>query len=161
MRERRVAADASSLIGLAMVGQFGLLRRVFGRVDVTDAVRGEVCSGANLPGAAELGTAVEDGWIAVVPVEADPQFADLGDGEASTLAYASEVGALVLMDDQAARSRATEQGLEVMGVGGVLLAAKRRGFVAEIRPLIEKLRTGGFRLSDAVVRVLLGEAKEA
>lgn len=161
MRERRVAADASSLIGLAMVGQFGLLRRVFGRVDVTDAVCDEVCSGANLPGAEELGTAVEDGWIAVVPVEADPQFADLGDGEASTLAYASEVGALVLMDDQAARSRATEQGLEVMGVGGVLLAAKRRGFEGEIRPLIERLRTGGFHLSDAVVRVLLVEAKEA
>ena len=158
--KRRVAADASPLIGLAAAGQFELLRTMFGRLDVTDAVRDEVCAGKNLPGAAQLEAAVEDGWITVVPVEAAATFADLGFGEASTLTYASETGALVLMDDHAARSRATEQGLEVTGIGGVLLMAKRQGFVAEIRPLVERLRAGGFRLSEAVVRELLVEAGE-
>lgn len=160
MDEKSVVADASPLIGLAIAGLFELLRKLFGKVEVTDAVRDEVCVRDDLPGAAELKAAVKAGWIAVVPVEANPTFADLGKGEASTLTYASEVGALVLMDDLAARSRAAEQGLDFLGVGGALLMAKRQGFVTEIRPLIEKLKQGGFHLSDAVVRQLLVEARE-
>lgn len=77
---RRVAADASTLIGLATAGQFELLQRVFGTVDVTGAVRDEVGARKSLPGAAELESAVEGGWVSIVPVEADPIFADLGAG---------------------------------------------------------------------------------
>ena len=50
MAERLVAADASPLIGLAAAGAFDLLRRLFGEVTVTNAVRDEVLAGRELPG---------------------------------------------------------------------------------------------------------------
>ena len=157
---RRVAADASTLIGLATAGQFELLQRVFSTVDVTGAVRDEVGARKSLPGAAELESAVDGGWVSIVPVEADPIFADLDAGEATTLTYAQAVSALVLTDDLAARSCAKANGLTVMGTCGVLIRAKRRGFVAEIRPLIERLQAGGFRLSNDIVHQLLAQAGE-
>jgi len=51
MAKRLVAADASPLIGLAAAGAFSLLRDLFGRVTVTEAVRDEVQAGleANVP----------------------------------------------------------------------------------------------------------------
>lgn len=45
MAERFVVADASPLIGLAAAGAFDPLRRLFGRVTVTAAVRDEVLAG--------------------------------------------------------------------------------------------------------------------
>ena len=157
---RRVAADASTLIGLAVAGQFEVLRRIFGRVHVTGAVRDEVGARKDLPGAAELESALGVGWVSVVPVEADSIFADLDAGEATTLTYARAAHALVLTDDRVPRSRAKASGLAVTGVGGVLLEAKRRGFVAEIRPLIARLLAGGFRLSNDFVHQLLVDAGE-
>lgn len=160
MHNRRVAVDASTLIGLAIVRRFELLQRIFGKVDVTDAVRAEVCAGRNLPGAGELESAVANGWITIVAADVNPIFTGLGAGEASTLTYANTVGALVVTDDLAARLHAVASGLEVTGIGGVLIQAKRRGFVTEIRPVIERLRAGGFRLSDEVVHQLLVAAGE-
>ena len=54
MAERLVAADASPLSRLAAAGGFDLLRRLFGKLTITNTVRDEVLAGGDLPGAAEL-----------------------------------------------------------------------------------------------------------
>ena len=136
MAQRLVAADASPLIGLASAGAFDLLRELFHNVTVTAAVRDEVLAGGELPGAPELEAAIRDGWIEIVPNRRDPEFVDLGAGEASTLVLAkNHPGAcLVLMDDPLGRSNARAHGLVVTGVAGVLLAARKAGLVYGIRP---------------------------
>ena len=109
MAERLVAADASPLIGLASAGAFDLLRRLFGCVTVTTAVRDEVLAGGDLPGAREVAEAIEDGWIEVGTACPDlAKFPDLGAGEASTLTLASSRTdqCLVLMDDPFGRVHA-------------------------------------------------------
>ena len=89
MAKRFVAADASPLIGLAAAGAFDLLRRLFGQITVTTAVRDEVLAGRNLPGAREVAEAIEAGWLKVVEVFPETEeLADLDEGEASTLALA-------------------------------------------------------------------------
>ena len=87
MAERLVVADASPLIGLAAADAFDLLRRLFGRVTVTAAVRDEVMAGGDRPGAREIAETIENGWVEVAtnPV-ASGQFMALGAGEGSTLA---------------------------------------------------------------------------
>jgi len=48
-----------------------------------------------------------------------------------------------------------------MGIVGILVLARQSGLIAQLKPLLEQLRSpGGFRLSAAVVQhalVLVGE----
>ena len=162
MERTLVIADASPLIGLASAGAFDLLRRLFGQVTVTTAVRDEVCAGGERWGAAEMRVAMDAGWILEVGV-VDAPTGKLGRGEASVLALARDRRdwCLLLMDDSTARVRARGSGFAVMGVVGILMAAKREGLVPEVGSLLERIRTSGFRLSDSVLRSALAEAGES
>ena len=163
MAGRLVTADASPLIGLAAAGAFHLLRTLFDQITVTATVRDEVLAGGQLPGAAELAEAIRDGWIKVVDVPPDLiTFANLGAGEASTLTLANRHAApcLVLMDEPAGRSCAQRHGIAVTGLAGTLVAAKNARLTHSVRPLLERLRASGFRLSDEIVRAILVKAGE-
>ncbi len=164
MAERLVVADASPLIGLAAAGAFDLLRRLFDQVTVTAAVRDEVLAGGGRPGARELTEAIERGWIEVAAVRPDrDRFTDLGAGEASTLALAiNHPGrCLVLMDETSGRAHARAHGIAVTGLAGVLLIAKRAGFISSVRLYLERLQASNFRLSEEVIRTILEQAGEA
>ena len=94
-------------------------------------------------------------WIRVQPLR-DPRRAellsDLDQGEAEVIALAQEINAdLVIIDERLGRRHAKRLGLTVTGTLGVLLRAKQRGFISEIKPLIEQMRRGGIRLGDAVI----------
>ena len=160
MRIRRLVVDASPIIGLAKAGALDLLRGLFGEISVTDAVHAEVLAGNGLPGAAELEAAVEDGWVRVVPNQANPAFAHLGEGEATTLTHAIAIGADVVMDERAGRQQAGAHQLDVIGTVGVLLAAKRLRLVDELRPLFDKLRQRGFHIAEDAVRAALDQVGE-
>lgn len=163
MAERLVAADASPLIGLAAAGAFHLLRTLFDQITVTAAVRAEVLAGGQLPGAAELAEAIRDGWINVVDVPPDlTTFANLGAGEASTLTLAHRHAGpcLVLMDEPAGRSYAQRHEITVTGLAGMLVAAKNARLVHSVRPLLERARVSGFRLSDGLISTILVQAEE-
>ena len=156
-----VIADASPLIGLAGIDAFDLLRELFGRVTVTEAVYSEVLAGVDLPGAAELEAAVEAGWVDVVPVAVNAEFADLGAGEACTLSLAMQHAAcLVLMDESLGRDYAKEHGIPVAGLVGILLGAKRDGLIPEIRPFVDRLADSDFRVSEGIVQEVLAQAGE-
>ena len=164
MAEEFVVSDASTLIGLAAAGAFDLLRELFGQVAVSTRVRDEVLAGDDRPGVRELSGAIDDGWITVIPVEPNAAMAaNLDVGEASTLTLAIEHGgsSLVLMDEAIGRSYARAWGLHVTGLVGVLLAAKREGLVPRVRPFLNRLRKGSFRLSDEFVDTIIKEAGES
>lgn len=100
--------------------------------------------------------------VAVARLEG-AQFADLGAGEASTLALAlkSPGRCLVLMDEPLGRAHARAHGIAVTGLAGVLLAAKRAGFISSVSPFFERLEGSNFRLSEEVIRTVLEQAGEA
>lgn len=153
--------DASVAIGLSKVGRFGLLQHIFGKVAVAETVLHEVLAKESSPGAAEVKEATDAGWAEVVAVETDPRFSNFGAGEAATMTYAHKTGALALLDDQVARSHASTHQIHVSGTVGVLIAAKREGFVKVIAPLLDELRRRNFHLSDKVIQDALAEAGES
>ena len=164
MERTLVIADASPLIGLASAGAFDLLRQLFGQITVTTVVRDEVCAGGSRWGAAETQAAIEAGWILVEEVSMeDAPIGRAGRGETSVLALARDrrEWCVLLMDDSTGRARARGSDIAVMGVVGILMAAKREGLAAQVRPLLHRLRDSGFRLSDRVVGDALAEAGEA
>lgn len=51
-------------------------------------------------------------------------------------------------------------GLPVVGTLGILLAAKRRKLLTEVRPCLDDLRGHRFRMSAEVYETILSEAGE-
>ena len=73
-------------------------------------------------------------------------------GEAEAIALTEQLGARFLLIDEAAGRRiARQRGVPVTGVAGVLLAAKARGELVAVRPIIEEISNAGYRLSSRLV----------
>lgn len=161
---RLIIADAGPLIVLSRVGGLGLLRQVFGQVCITDAVRDELFEGGNFAGQAEIEAALGD-WIDVVTVDIgtwEPANPDLGAGEVSSLYLASHSpGSLLILDDAAARREADWRGLSYVGLIGVVLEAKRNGFISEAEPLLRSLQKAGYYLSERLLDKALAAVGEA
>lgn len=158
----RVVSNTTPIIALSVIGQLNLLRDLYTEVVIPPAVYGEVIAGgARRAGATELSHA---DWIRTVSLQ-DPRRADLlldlDRGEAEAIALAIELDAdLLLIDERLARRYAMRAGLTITGSLGVLLKAKEKGLVPELRPLIEELRRNKIRLSEDVVQHALRLAEE-
>jgi predicted nucleic acid-binding protein len=156
------------LIGLAAAGIFESLRPLFDTVTITRIVRDEIMAGRGLPGAEELSAAMREGWIRVAPAPLETwRFAELGAGEASTLALALEraesglENVLLLMDDGLGRAQAEALGLEIADLPRVLLALKRAGLIDAVRPIFERLARRRFIVPERSIEQALAEAGEA
>jgi uncharacterized protein len=87
--------------------------------------------------------------------------ADLDTGEAEALVLAQELSANPFLVDEA-RARTVAKLLEIphIGTAGILILAKRRGYFAQIAPLIDDLRAQQFYLSNQLVRLILEQVGE-
>lgn len=151
-----VVADTSPLIALHQIGQLQLLERLFGEILVPPAVAREAAPSLPEPPA----------WIRTVtptqPIGSEVLRASLGPGESEALSLALELRAdIVILDDRQARRLASGLGLHVAGTGGILLRAKRAGFIPAVRPLLGQLIGFDFHLSQAILDEILDEAGEA
>ena len=150
-----VVADASVLIALHQIDQLSLLERLFAQVVIPPAVAREIApSILDLPA-----------WLQVrslqQPADSRVLVASLDPGETEAISLALEAGAqLVILDDRPARLLAAKLGLPFVGTAGVLLAAKRRGLTAAVRPPLDALRALGFRLRKDVYLEILEAAGE-
>ncbi|MBX7184950.1 MAG: DUF3368 domain-containing protein [Vicinamibacteria bacterium] len=104
-------------------------------------------------------------WIEIRSLERDipPAVlradADLGESEAISLALEVRASQLIV-DDLQARRLATSLGLSIIGTTGLLLAAKQKGLITEIRGPLDELITLGFRLHPDLYRNALVKARE-
>jgi hypothetical protein len=160
----QAVANASPIMNLTIIGRLDLLPHVFGRVMIPKAVWNEVVvDGANRPGVSDVESAE---WLQVVPAENDSfvralrQELDAGEAEAIALAVQCKAD-LLLMDEKIGRETAAFLGIEVMGLAGLLYAAKRKGLIAAIGPELDALRhKAGFWISDRLVEQVLRDAGE-
>ena len=163
VRELRNYVERAIVLQTAPPARSGtrrVARRLSAEVLVPQAVFHEVVvTGAGLPGAAEVESAT---WItAVTATRADLVKAlmssGLHRGESEAITVAVERGAdCVLIDERQGRLSAEAMGLAVVGSIGILIAAKARGDIKAIGPLLAALRTSGLWLSESLVaRVLL------
>ncbi len=66
----------------------------------------------------------------------------------------------LLIDERRGRIAARHRGLEVIGTGRILLAAKEAKLIDSVADVLEALKTSGYRLSDKLCRRLLELAHE-
>ncbi|MBC8450494.1 MAG: DUF3368 domain-containing protein [Chloroflexi bacterium] len=158
-----VVANSSPLIALAKIERFHLLQRIFGRISIPQGVYEEVVvEGQGQAGATEVSEAE---WIEVIEVQdrlaVEVLMDELDKGESETVVLARELGAdWVLMDERPARRKLELLGIKRIGTLGILLKAKGAGLIDAVRPDMDRLQAGGFRVSKRVRRRVLQTAGE-
>ena len=104
-------------------------------------------------------------WIKVHPISPSPLLTNLrsflDEGESEAIALAIELHATaILLDEHEARKTAQFHGLSMIGVIGVLLAAKMDGDISSLRSCLDQLEQAGFRISGHLREQALELASE-
>jgi uncharacterized protein len=156
-----IVSDTSPISNLLQIGEIELLRLIFSRVIIPDAVYREICEvEANRTALIQLD------WIERMTVSdttlRDRLLLTVDPGEADAIALAVELSAdYLLIDEALGRSVAKDLGLNITGLLGVLLRAKRDGHITQIKPYLDRLvNEVGFRLSAALIDDALYQAGE-
>jgi len=149
-----VVSNTGPLIALAKVDQLALLQALFDQVKIGPVVQRELLAKAgeeaeHLDAALSTFVAVVDPFT--VPPDVRLAASTLDAGEREAVALARLEGLPLVIDDRLGRQVARRLGIRVTGTGGVLVAAKQKGLVSAVRPLVDQIRRNGYWLSDEVV----------
>lgn len=152
-----VVSDTTAVSNLLTVGRADLLISLFGRVLIPPAVWSELSLfHSDLPE-----------WLEVVTVNDESRIhtyqQEVHTGEAEAIALACEMQPdWLLIDDSDGRKLAKREGVPVLGLMGVLLLAKQRSILPEIRPTLDQLITqAGFYVSQRLRTEVLKLAGES
>lgn len=158
-----VVSNTGPLIALSRIGQFDLLHSLYDQLYIPQAVQDEVVtSGQGRPGAEEVHTLA---WIHTVKVYDTTavhlleERLDAGESESIVLSIQLEAN-LLLIDEARGRRVAEARGLNKTGTIGTLIAAKKRGFVSKVMPLVDNLRASGFRMGEDLYQTCRTLAEE-
>jgi predicted nucleic acid-binding protein len=165
-----VVSDSTPLIYLAKIGRLNLLRGVFEKIYVPEAVFNEAVTQGkelNMSDAFIIEKAVGI-WIIkelVEPkVDAEFRFLDtntkLGSGEKEALKLCKQLNAVYFIaDDREARSVSRILNIKPIGTCGILIQTFRQASITEGEALqiLDDLVKVGFRISSAVYRRILDE----
>lgn len=157
-----VVSDTSPITNLAAIGQLDLLQKLYTHIIISTAVYNEMVTVDKLvPGAIEVQTLP---WIQtqtvtdlqrVIIIQESQENIDLGEAEAIALALELKAD-LLLMDERRGRIVATSYGLQVTGLLGVLVQAKRNNLIQIVKPLIDQLiEQAAFRVSSQLYTNIL------
>src|SRR5271165_1194475 len=153
-----VIADTSPLNYLVLIGEVDVLRRLYGRVVIPEAVFSEL-QHPEAPAAVLAWMGSPPVWIEIreAIVEArDAGLLSLGAGERQAILLAQEhpAEALLLMDEGKGRREGIRRKLRVTGTLGVLGDAASKGWV-DLPSAIERLRHTSFRASPSLLQSFL------
>ncbi len=159
----KAVSNTSPLLYLYRIGAIEFLPKLFEEVWIPEAVKDELKAGRS------RGYDVPDPanytWLKVVnPTSAPSEWLvlDLGGGEIGAMTLALEnPERIILLDDMLARKTAQAAGLEVWGTLKVLLEAKAKECITEIKPLVKNLSKAGMWISSDVKRRILALAGES
>lgn len=157
-----IVINASPLIFLSRGHHIDLLRHFGKRILVPQSVKIEIQRKG--PDDVTTRTLHENSWIECIPDVSVPDTIrewGLGAGESSVLAYAlQEAGSEAVIDDLAARKCAACHAIPVRGTLGIVLAARKRGYIPSAREIMNDLIRGGMFLSRDLLNAALQKVGE-
>ena len=149
--QEKVYVDTSALIILNKIDALGLLNKIYGNVIITNYIQLEL-------------NEILPSWIIIEPAyNFEQSFLknfNLGPGESIIIMNALEYNGFLIIDDLKARKIATTLSLRFTGSVGILITAKKLGFIHSVKYYLEKIQTTNFRISDALIIKALEIANE-
>jgi len=154
-----VISDSTTLISLINIERFELLFKFSDKIIITPAVYREVT-------VQKLAKRVIDDYMALSKVsinevkntkKVNELLIRLDLGESESIVLAQEQNLALIIDEKRGKSIALSFGLKAIGLIGILLVYKKRGYLssAEITEIVEELREVDFRVSDKLLKLLL------
>ncbi len=159
----KVIVNSTPLIALCNIGKLDIFKMLYGEITIPKAVYEEISAKPDSVCKSMVDESLE--WINIENIEnemAKLMFkSQLHDGEVEVMILAKENNAdLVIIDDGNARKYARYLQLTLTGTIGVLIKAKQKGYISEIKPLLEELCRSGIYLSAELIDRCLAEVNE-
>lgn len=158
---RKVVSNTTPILSLLKIGQLALLQSLYQRVIVPEAVWQEIEAGRDKAYYVDLKSIP---WVdirAISNTAAIDYLTDLDKGEAEVIILARELAAdLVVIDETLGRQYARHFELTCTGTLGILLRAKKEGYIPAVKPLLHQLRESGVWVGDQVFNEVLQMAEE-
>ncbi|WKZ15523.1 MAG: DUF3368 domain-containing protein [Candidatus Jettenia caeni] len=163
MTENIVVVNTSPIIYLSSINSISLLKKLFHEIFIPDAVKQEIVSGGK--GSFGFQEIQSERWIKSQDIRNELAkkylLTDIDDGEAEVIVLAEELKAnIIIMDDRLGRKIARLRGFAVIGTLRLLMIAKSKGIIAEVKPLLDRLKETGFWVSDSVYKDILFRSNE-
>jgi len=158
-----VVANTSPIIYLSAINKTDLVKKLFGEIFIPDAVKQEILSGGK--DTFSFREIENKQWIKTKKIENELAkkylLTDIDDGEAEVIVLAEELKAkIIIMDDRLGRKVARLRGFHVVGTLRLLITAKEKGIITEVKPLVERLKEVGFWISEDVYKDILAQSNE-
>lgn len=151
-----IVSNTSPINYLILIGNINLLPQLFGAIIIPQAVYSEL-SDASAPLPVQTWIATPPDWLKIQPVsQPSDAILDLLDpGEREAILLAQELNAdLLLLDDMKARRTATERGLAITGILGILDQAATMQFI-DLPAAVQNLQNTSFWASGSLYQKLL------
>jgi len=150
--------DTRPLIILYQIGLLPLLRNLYERLFIPEAVKDELLKGPSgqailASGLVEVRSVSDRGAVEILK-------AFLDEGEAEAIQLARELQITIIIDERRGRRIAKSLGLKVRGTLSILLELKRRGLIDSVKSFIDKMFKKGYYLSEELVMEVLRVAGE-
>ena len=159
----KVIVNSTPIISLCHVRKLHLLKDLYGKIFIPEAVFNEIHAKKDSIAKEELDKSLD--WIHVCKIKNEmAKFfykSQLHDGEVEVMILGKEeTAALLILDDKNAKKHAKYLGFNVTGTLGVLLKAKREGYIDVIKPLIDEMLSENIYISAKIISFCLKEARE-
>ena len=151
-----IVSNTSPINYLILIGHINLLPELFQQIIIPQAVYSEL-SDASAPSPVQTWIATPPDWLKIQPVSqpSDAILALLDPGERAAILLAQELNAdLILLDDMKARRTATERGLAITGILGILDRAATMKLI-DLPAAVQSLQNTSFWASDSLFQKLL------
>lgn len=149
---RTIISDTSCLILLDKIGEISILNKLFGVITTTSEVAIEF--GQPLPSWFEIREPADKNYQAIIEATVDK-------GEASAIALAIELDdCLLIIDDLKGRKFASQLGLTIIGTIGVIVDAKLAGIIPSVKPILSKIKSTNFRITEQLELLIIKRAGE-
>ena len=156
-----IVSNTTPIISLLKLDKLELLQKLYSQINIPTAVYQEVEAGKSKDYYKDL-SKIE--WINILEIkdkQAVKYFLDLDAGEAEAIVLATELKSdLIILDEKLGRFHAKHADLKVTGTIGVLIKAKKEGFVTKLKPLLNELTEKEVWISEKLIREILKQVGE-
>ena len=155
-----VVSNTTPIISLSSIGYLNILQKLFDKVIIAEAVYHEIKAKQQY-GYLEI----ENDFIEVQTIQGqlykDFLLTELDSGEAETIILAKELNAdFVIIDENLGYRIANNAGLTTIRTLSILLRAKEKGYIKQLKPLLDEMMIKGRWYSQSVYNAVLKQAGE-
>ena len=166
INNRIVISDTTAITYLSKIQAIDLLKALFKEIYIPQAVFNELTRhGDHIPGSIEVKTFP---WIKTEKVKNVSQILskfkkELDPGETEAIALAIEKNAnLLIIDESDGRREAERHGIKITGMLGILLKAKEKNIICNVKPFLDKIKfSTNFNMTFELYNAILEIAGES